>query len=145
MQGAEGGKSCLALPVPTAAPSTHLLAVLLLRHGLHCLNRPRHEVYQVLIEQLSGHLSAVGFGKDRVDTVLSTGTAPGLQGKVQMSQSVERTQSTLLCYPLRTEPPPPSPPTLPRDVLPGAGLIPKELPAGNATVPMSHPRGFGGC
>lgn len=88
MQGAEVGKSCLALPVLMAEPSTHLLVVLLLRHGLHCLNRPLHELHQVLVEQLSGHLSAVGFGKDRVDTVLSTGTASGLQSKVQMLQSV---------------------------------------------------------
>lgn len=100
MQGAEGGMSCLSLPVPTAAPSTHLLAVLLLRHGLHCLNRPLHELHQVLIEQLSGHLFAVSFGKDRVDAVLSTGTAPGLQGKVQMLQSVEQGHSPPFYAPL---------------------------------------------
>lgn len=100
MHGAEGDKSCLALPVPMAAPSTHFLAVLLLRHGLHCLNRPLHELNQVLIEQLSGHLSAVGFGKDRVNAVLSTGTAPGLQGKVQMLLSVEQGHSPPFCAPL---------------------------------------------
>lgn len=97
MQGAEMGKSCLALPVLMAEPSTHLLVVLLLRHGLHCLNRPFHELHQVLVEQLSGHFSAVGFGKDRVDTVLSTGTASGLQSKVQMLQSVAEGHSQPFC------------------------------------------------
>lgn len=93
--GCRGGQE---LPGPASAHgSTHLLPELLFRHGLHRLDRPLHELHQVLVEQLSGHLSAVGFGKDRVDAVLSTGTAPGLQGKVQMSLSVQEGHSQPFC------------------------------------------------
>lgn len=128
------GRSCLALLVLRAGPSAHLEAVVLLRHGLHRSDRPLHELHEVLIEQLTRDLSAVGFGKDGVDAVFGTGTAPGLQRKGQMLRSAEEGHGRPLLPPHTTprgwiHPPHP---TAPRqgDALPGAGLIPRELPAG---------------
>lgn len=137
-QGAEGcadvGRRCPALLVLRAAPSAHLEAVLLLRHGLHRSDRPLHELHEVLVEQLTGDLSAVGFGEDRVDAVLGTGTAPGLRQKGQTLQSAEEGHGHPPT-PLRAAPRgwihslhPAVPPQ--GDTLPGAGLIPRELPAG---------------